>query len=228
MLFIPCFVTVLDDSYCVCHVGHCYHIKKMFSLVLGYPIADGVRYVEPRHVLVHESAHSRHSWGYTHGWRTPDCRRNVWRRHGRIENTICWCITCQGCWNDVSGAQLYISPSLLVWCVFLVWISAINCQMGTIMLESLPLYCKHVPCTKNEPFLAPSFKSSLCVSLSLSLHTFLLCPPVLHCTQYRYGYGTSLDHSCPLSHPLHYVKASAYILIRWHTQWRSILLQMQT
>ncbi len=54
------------------------------------------------------------------------------------------------------------------------------------MLKSLPLYCKHVPCTKNEPFLAPSFKSSLSVSLSLfhytlfySVHPFLT---MMHCT----------------------------------------------
>ena len=73
------------------------------------------------------------------------------------------------------------------------------------MLESLPLYCKYVPCTKNEPFLAPSFKSSLCVSLSLSLDTLLLCPPFLtmYCTVHN-RYGTSLDHSRPLSHPLHH------------------------
>ena len=71
--------------------------------------------------------------------------------------------------------------------------------------ESLPLYCKYVPCTKNEPFLAPSFKSSLCVSLSLSLDTLLLCPPFLtmYCTVHN-RYGTSLDHSHPLSHPLHH------------------------
>jgi hypothetical protein len=132
-------------------------------------------------------------------------------------------------------------------CMFCLNFSHINHQTSNVGIITPPQYV--CPLYQNKPSLChllnPLF---VCVSLSLSLCTLLLCPPSLktmYCTRYAvctsnttylphrdmvWHYDTQITLSSLTFTPPHnhHVEAPTCILIWWHPQQRSILLQMRS